>query len=259
MDIEQAVCEFSETTVSVGDFDALRNCDIILNTAGVPGKVGSRDVYLDGNMEILRDMAGKIKRWGRSPIFVSASNPVDVLNYKLFELTGGRRERFIGFSKNDSLRFKWSLAREIGTAPSQVDALVIGEHGDDQAPLFTTARRLDTGAAIVLTEMERQSVLQRVKTWFGKYQTLDCGRSSGWASGVGLCRLIRLIQSGSGEIMPCSVIPDGEYGLAGLSIGLPARLGPSGVTEIVEIEISGEEKQNLRKAADKILSSIEKC
>ena len=256
-DIEQAICESSETKLFVGAIDDLKSCDIVLNTAGIPEmKAGSRDDYLNGNIEIYRQIAEKIKRWGTSPVILSATNPIDVLNYRFFEMTQLPPEKFIGFSRNDSLRFIWSASRETGIPSPRLEALVIGEHGDGQVPLFGTLRDKQSGQALSLSDGQKNSILQRVKTWFGEYQELDSGRSSGWTSGVGLCRVIKLILTDSDEICPCSVIPHGQYGLRDLSIGLPVRLGKSGVREIVKLELSEDENVRLQSAAEKIKKLI---
>ena len=313
MDIGQAVCETSATQLSVGSLDDIKFCDIVLNAAGIPEmSTASRDDYLNGNIAIYRELADKIKRWGTAPVILSATNPIDVINYSLYKMTGLPREKFVGFCRNDTLRFKWAASKETGIPASQLDALVIGEHGDGQVPVFSRLRRkgtsanidagtdldigadinadpninvgahLDSGVALDsgvtldsvvaldsgvardsgadheagttldLDDDAKSRVLNTVKTWFADYQKLDSGRSSGWTSGVGLCKIIKAILSESGEVFPCSVIPDGEYGLSGVSIGLPVRLGRSGVKEIVSVNLADDEKANLLSACEKI-------
>ena len=269
MDIEQAVCEGSETKLCSGTLDDLAACDIILNTAGVPERVvASRDDFLAGNIEILRELAARIRSWGTSPVFVSATNPIDVLNYKFFEMSGLPAERFVGFSRNDMLRFKWAVSAETGIPANQLEAIVIGEHGDGQVPIFGSLRETDTNTELELSETQKASILNRVKTWFGDYQALDSGRSSGWTSGVGLNRIISMIVvddliAGNDfavkDICSCSVIPNGQYGLCDLSIGLPVRLGHKGVREIVEIDLTNEENAALQQAAEKIKRAIKSC
>jgi len=267
LDIEQAVCEFSETKLRACAFDELASCDILLNAAGVPERaVTSRDEFLAGNIEILRSLATSIRSWGTSPVIISATNPIDVLNYKLYELTGLPSQRFVGFSRNDTLRFKWAAAAETGVPASELDAFVIGEHGDGQVPVFGSLKNTVTGEAINLTGTQKASILSRIKTWFGEYQSLDSGRSSGWTSGIGLYRIITMIlldgdfaEVGSDELCSCSVIPDGQYGLKDLSIGLPVKLGRKGVREIVEIDLAAEETTALNKAAEKIKAAIKSC
>ena len=253
MDIEQAVCESGEIKLSAGDIGDMKSCDVVLNAAGVPEmKASSRDDYLDGNIVIFRELAEKIRQWGTAPVIINVSNPVDVLNYELFRMTGLPREKFIGFSRNDTLRMIWAASKEIRIPASRLDALVIGEHGDGQVPVFSRLRYKDTGQTLSINDTQKENILRLVKTWFGDYQKLDSGRSSGWTSGAGICRLIELILTDSNEIYPCSVIPDGEYGIRGISIGLPVRLGRSGVREIVEIDLDENERARLLSAAEKI-------
>ena len=269
MDIEQAVCECSETKLRCGALDELGDCDIILNTAGVPERaVSSRDEFLSGNIEILRELAARIRSWGTSPVIVSATNPIDVLNYKFFEMSGLPAERFVGFCRNDTQRFKWAVAAETGIPAQQLDALVIGEHGDGQVPIFGSLKHIDADTALNLGDTQKTSILNRVKTWFGDYQSLDSGRSSGWTSGMGLQRIISMIvvddifagsDFNSNDICSCSVIPSGQYGLHGLSIGLPVRLGHCGVREIVELDLTDDENTALQAAAEKIQSAIKSC
>ena len=255
MDIEQAVSPSSGTKLSAGGVDDLKTCDIVLNAAGIPErKAASRDDYLAGNLVIIRELAEKIRRWGTAPVILSATNPVDVLNYSLFRMTGLPREKFIGFSKNDTLRLAWAVSKETGIPARRLRALVIGEHGDGQVPIFSYLT--DSGGPLRLSDSQKERILRRVKTWFGEYQNLDAGRSSGWTSGVGLTSVMELVLSDSDEICPCSVIPGGEYGLRDLSVGLPARLGRSGVREIAEIDLSDDERAGLHRASEKIRTLI---
>ena len=305
MDIEQAVCEYSSVGISAAGIDDLQNCDIVLNAAGVPEmSAASRDDYLAGNMKIICELAENISRWSAAPVILSATNPIDVLNYALYNMTGLPRERFIGFSRNDTLRFKWAIAKETGIPASQIEALVIGEHGEGQVPVFSSVRvgasetpdrghrppsgedidtprvqsaagsRIQYGAPGHTVGGERESnsaeskqklefaadrkerIIARVNSWFGEYQKLNSGRSSGWTSAVGLCRIIEAISTDSDEVIPCSVIPGGEYGFSGLSIGLPVRLGRAGVREIVEVGLDGEEKASLSLACAKVKKLI---
>jgi malate/lactate dehydrogenase len=258
MDIEQAVCGSTGTTLSTGGPGDLKSCDIILNAAGIPEfKAVSRNDFLSGNIIIIRELADEIRQWGAAPVIINATNPVDVLNYSLFKLTGLPREKFIGFSRNDTLRFKWAVSKETSIPASQLDALVIGEHGDRQTPVFSRLRHKDSKQALDLSDVGKENIITRIQTWFGEYQKLDARRSSGWTSGASLSVIIKAILTSGDELLPCSVIPDGEYGLRGLSIGLPVLLGRNGVREIVEIDLSESERDGLYKAAEKIKNLLE--
>ena len=259
MDIDQGVSETTGTKVIAGSFDDLKDCNIILNTAGIPEKkVASRAEALGENVKIFEDIASKIKAWETSPIILTASNPVDPLNYILYKAMEGSPLRNIGFSRNDSLRFRWSIALETGLPVSEIEAYAIAEHGDNQVPLFSTVKRTDTGEPLVFTDVQKQNILERVKNWFANYQKLDSGRSSGWTSGIGLAKIIEMftIDSDNSEILSCSVIPGNAYGLSDLSIGLPVRLGTEGVKEIIHLDLSDQEKEGLFIAAEKIKNMI---
>ena len=259
MDMEHAVCDFSATVITSGDFAALEGSDIILNTAGVPeSHRASRDDYIEDNLPIYKDIADKIKSWGYFPVIISTSNPVDPLNFKLHEFIGGPRNRYLGLSYNDTLRFKWSVAKELGFPSTLIDGIVLGEHGSYAVPIFTSLKRKDTGEAITLTEQQRQSVKNRPLEWFKDLMSLKTTRTMGWTSGLWLGKIVEAIVNESDTIFPCSCIPEGEYGLSEVSLALPLKLGKEGFREIVEIPLDESEQQALNEASDKIKSLIAK-
>ena len=259
-DIEQAIVGHNNLVIRTGSMDDLKDSDIILNAAGIPDKPGSRDNFLSGNIGIVREFGERVRAWKTKPIVICATNPIDVLNYKTYEYSGLPREKCIGFSRNDTSRFKWAISAVAGLSALTFDALVIGEHGDLQVPLFSSVKSRTTGESIHLAKDKEAAVLRRIKTWLGEYQGLNAGRTTGWVSGVNLAYLIGLIVSGKDEVCACSVIPDGEYGLSsGISIALPVKLGPQGVREIVHIDMTEDEKAGLDRAAEKISRLIKTC
>jgi len=257
MDLDQGVSDITATVVSAGDLGALKECEIIICTAGVQedGRA-SRDEYLIDNLPIYRALADEIKSWGVYPIIITATNPIDVLNYKLYEYIGGPRGRYLGFSRNDTVRFQWAIANELGLPGTAVEALVLGEHGDCSVPIFSSAKRKDTGEPITLADGQRQAVLTKIRSWFSEMLTLKTTRTMAWTSGIGLGMMVEAIVRESDTVIPCSCIPDGEYGLGGVSLGLPLRLGKSGVREIVELGLDETEAEGLAAAAKKIKSLI---
>lgn len=253
MDIDQGTCLISRTRTVSGEFDELESCDIIVNAAGVPASnAASRDAYLDGNIKILSGMAEKISNWSNKPIFISATNPIDVLNYSFYKMIGGSTNRFIGFSSNDTLRFKWAISLETGIDSSMIDAIVLGEHGVCQVPLFSQVKRKDTGEHIAFDEATRAKVLGRVTSWFGQVAGLNAPRTMGWTSAIGIGNIIAGIMGINDDLIPCSVIPNNEYGISDISIGLPIKLDSNGLKSIVEIAISEDEREKLMLAADTI-------
>ena len=259
IDIGLAAADLSDTIVREGPIGDLKGSDIILNAAGVPDKIGSRDDYLSGNIGIIRDFGQWVQEWNDQPVVICATNPVDVLNYKTFEFSGLPREKCVGLSRNDLARFKWAVSSETGLSPRSFDAFVLGEHGQFQVPLFSSVISRVTGEKVLFTDRQKESILQKADAWLGEYQGLNAGRTTGWVSGVNIGYIIELIVSGKDEACACSVIADGEYGLYGLSLALPVRLGPEGVREIVKIDITDEENAALTRAAEKISGLIKGC
>jgi malate dehydrogenase len=162
--------------------------------------------------------------------------------------------QFIGFSRNDSLRFRWAIGKVLDTPVTDVEAMVIGEHGEAQVPLFS--RVTIKGEAVELNPAQKAEVDKLIRTWFTTYVSLNSGRSSGWTSAVTIGQIIAVIGSGSEEVLACSAILDGQYGLSGVSIGVPVVLGRNGIAQIVELPLSQEETTGLQAAAKKIITLI---
>jgi malate/lactate dehydrogenase len=255
MDMEQAVSALNSTIISRGDWDAMQRCQIIIMAAGAPERnAGSRLAYLDDNLNIIRSVAGQLARYCPEAIVVNATNPVDVCNYILYTLTGMPAHRFIGFSCNDSLRLQWAIGRVLAVPAADVQAMVIGEHGEAQVPLFS--RITVRGDPVKLDETQQADVDNQIKTWFTRYVSLNSGRSTGWTSAVTMGQQIKLIVNGGEDVIACSAVLDGPYGLTGLSLGVPVVLGPDGIAQVVELPLSPDERAGLHAAAKKTVALI---
>ena len=251
MDLEQAISEYNQTRITAGKWSDLKGCDIILLSASVPEtNVKSRIEYLGDNLQIIQTVCSYIKEYCPNAVLINATNPVDVINLAIQKLTGAKRNQVIGFSRNDKLRMRWAIAKVLGVNTTDVSAICIGEHGEKQVPLFS--RVFVKGEARELTEDEKRKVLFETSNWFTNYQSLKSGRTSGWTSALGLAKLVQCIIEDSDEIIPCSVILEGEYGFYGISLGVPVRLGSCGVKQIIEYPLTKGELEALKEAAEKI-------
>lgn len=277
MDLEQAVAEISGSRIVGGDWADVAGCDVVVLSASLPERnVASRDEYLTGNLDIVRKAAEHLTACPEAVVIV-ATNPVDVFTYVLARLAGGAPSRFVGYSYNDTLRFRWALARTLQVAMADVDALVLGEHGDMQVPLFDLVGV--KGVPVSLSEQQRREVETATRTWFSTYQSLNAGRTSGWTSAMGIARLVTAMAGGAatasdpdcdatagdappasaGELLPCSAVLQGEYGLSGVSLGVPVVLSPGGVRQIVEVPLTPVERSQLHAAGDKVRGLIERA
>jgi malate dehydrogenase len=250
MDLNTAVAA-QDIRVRTGSFEDLPGSSIVIIAASVslmangsPAVLSSRMELLPGNLALLRDMGKKINRFCPEAVVITATNPVDPLNYAMYLLSADRdRKRFIGYSTNDSFRFSMMAASALGVKTSQVSATVIGEHGSSQVLLFSSLR-VD-GRSVSVSEELKQRIRQQVPQILKSYEELRSGRTAGWTSAVGLASLCRAIGQDTSQMMPCSVVLDGEYGYRGLSMTAPAIMGRGGLQQILEWKLAPEEYQGL--------------
>ena len=247
LDMSTAVSALN-ISVKAGDFADLVGSDVVINSAGMPqGLIADRMEMLPKNIPLVRDTALKIKEFCPGAIILTATNPVDPLNYATYLASGFDRKRVLGYSVNDSFRFRELVARAKGVKVSQVQATVVGEHGSTQVPLFSSAR-VD-GKQVFFTDKEKREILGEIPNILRRFEELQAGRTAGWTCAVGVASLIRAIRDDSGEVFPTSVVLDGEYGQHGLSMSVPVKLGRSGVKEIEEWTLEPEEQAKFEKSA----------
>lgn len=251
MDLGQAAGALEGTAVRAGGWDDLAGADIVILSAGLPERsVSSRDEYLAGNLTIVREAAGHLAARCPDAVVIVATNPIDVFTAALARLTSMDERRFVGYSWNDTLRLRWAVARVLGVPAAEVDALVIGEHGDMQVPLLD--RISVRGEPVVLTPEQGREAESSVRNWFSTYQALNSGRTSGWTSAVGLAAVVGAVAGRGPDVIPGSAVLRGEYGVSGVSLGVPLRLGPRGVEEVVELPLTPAQAEAFRAAARKV-------
>jgi malate dehydrogenase len=179
-------------------------------------------------------------------VVIIVTNPVDPLTARLASRLGDRR-RVLGYTLNDSLRLRTAIGDARGVPASEVEAWVLGEHGDRAVPIFSRVR---VGAEpVTLSASERGAASEFLRRWYRRHVALDSGRSSTWTSGAGVASMIAALAGGAGDPWVASVLLDGEYGLSGVAVGVPVVLGPRGVERVVEWELSPAELAALRDAA----------
>jgi malate/lactate dehydrogenase len=248
LDLEQVLEQGARGTVREGGDDDIPRADILVVTASLPLTVNdSRMVYLEGNARIVTSVVDLLPEdW--PGVLLLVTNPVDPLCTLVQRRTGLDRRRVLGYTINDSLRLRTGIGRALGVAPGRVTAWSIGEHGPLTVPLWDRLQ-LD-GAAITLERAQREQVEDFVGNWYVRHVALDSGRSSTWTSGLGVARMVSAMAHGDPRPWTASLVLDGEYGISGVSLSVPVSLGPDGVAEIHEWELSAAQSERLRRAAD---------
>lgn len=255
MDIATAVSS-KDVLVRAGSYDDLPGSDIIINTAAPHSKVvlKDRNEMLAPNIELVKDISLKIKQHCPDAIIINVNNPVEPLNYVTYLAGEFDRRKVIGYSANDSFRFRELLAADYKVKVSQVEGTVIGEHGSTQVMLFSSARI--NGEPVSADEQTKTRIKAEIPKIFKKLEGLKAGRTAGYTCAEGIAATVHAIKYNTGELLPCSAILKGEYGYDNLCMTVPAKVGKDGIQEIQEWELAPDEKAELDISARTIESSM---
>jgi len=252
MDTGTAAAE-KDVTVRAGEFSEMKGSHIVIVAAGAAqGVLSSRMEMLPKNLPIIRDIAEDIKEYAPDAIVITATNPVDPLNYMMYRCTGFDRYKIIGYTSNDSIRFRQMVAQAFGYEFNEVKGIVIGEHGESQVPLFSSVEV--KGKSVKIDSNTKQKIRSQIAEVLRRYEELKTGRTAGVTSAAGIKDIIEAIVNNTHEILPSSAVLDGEYGQHNLSMGVPLVLGSGGVIEIKELALAPDEQTYL-EATVKVLKA----
>jgi malate dehydrogenase len=254
MDLSTAMAGLN-VKVKSGGYEDTAGTNVVINAAGLHQDItADRTEMLIKNVHLVRDTALQLRRYCPDAVVITAANPVDALNYATWLAGGFERRQLIGYSLNDTLRFREFVARARGVEAGRVEALVIGEHGFTQVPLFSSVR-ID-GRSVSFTDAEKQAIRDEHPRFFERFEGLKAGRTSGWTCAVGLAALTRAIVNDTGDILAGSAVLAGEYGQRGLSMGVPIRLGKTGIQEILEWDLAPDEQAGLDRSAEQLRAGV---
>ena len=245
MDLATAVLE-KKMDIRSGGYEDLKDSNIVIMCGGAPqGLIKSRMEMLDKNLPIIQDVGRKISELAPAAVVVTASNPVDPLNYAMYRATGFDRHRLLGYSMNDTLRFRALVAQTLGQVTRDVEAIAIGEHGESQVLLFSSVRV--KSKPVKFDEATKIKILAHIPEILRSFEELRTGRTSGITSAVGMRDIVDAIVNNTHSIVPSSVVLDGEFGQRNLSMGVPVQLGTGGVYQVVEPDLAPDEEKQLEK------------
>jgi malate dehydrogenase len=249
-DVNHGVAYDSNTRVVQGDYAATEGSDVVVITAGIPRKPGQTRIDLAGdNAPIMEDIGASVAEYNDDFVSVTTSNPVDLLNRHLYEAGDRDRHRVIGFGgRLDSARFRYVLAERFDSPVRNVEATIMGEHGDAQAPVFSKVR-VD-GRDPDFSADEREEIIADLQQ--SAMDVIERKGATQWGPATGVAHTVEAILRDTGEVLPASIPLDGEYGHDDTGMGVPVRLSSNGVEEVIEWDLDDYETDLLDEAAAKL-------
>jgi malate dehydrogenase len=261
LDMLQAgpVLGYDTLVTGTNDYNDTENSDIVVITSGFPRKPGmSRDDLVKKNQEIVTQVTQEVVKHSPDCIIIIVTNPLDAMAQLAYHVSGFPRNRVIGMAGVlDTARFRTFIAQELNVSVRDVQAYVLGGHGDTMVPLS----RMCTVAGVPISQLipaERiEQIVQRTRDGGAEIVKLLGTGSAYFAPSASVLQMIDSILLDKKMIMPCAVYLQGEYGIDGLFVGVPAKLGAKGLEEIVEIELTDSERALLQQSANAVKELVE--
>ena len=252
------------TTVNKENYKNLEGSDVIVITAGLARKPGmSRDDLLQKNVEIMTDVGKNIKKYAPDAKLVVVTNPADIIAYALQKITGIAPSRIIGLGGSlDSARFRTFIAQELKVSVEDVNAFVIGGHGDDMVPFVRYSSVAGIPISNLLSKEKIDEIIKRTRFGGGEIVNFLKSGSAYYAPGISITAMVESIIKGKNRVIPCAAFLTGShakhYGVKDIFIGVPIRIGESCVEEIYDIDFNNDEKLLWNKTVESVNASCKK-
>ncbi len=245
---------FDTRVIGSNGYDETAGSDIVIITAGIARKPGmSRDDLLNTNAGIVKQVSEQVKRTSPSAIIIMVSNPLDVMCYVAKQVTGFPRERVLGMAGVlDTARYRSFLAEALDVSVEDIQAMVLGGHGDTMVPLISYT----TVSGIPVTQLMDQKTLDAIvgRTRNGGAEIVKYLKtgSAYYAPSAAAVQMAEAIVLDKKRVLPCAAWLEGEYGMSGLFLGVPCKLGRKGLEQIIEVELTSTERTDLGKSAEAV-------
>lgn len=251
--------QFDSKVVGTNDYKDISDSDVVIITAGLPRKPGmSRDDLLATNAKIMKECCEGVKKYAPNSVLIIVSNPLDAMAFVAKQVTGFPRERVIGMAGVlDTARFRTFISEEVNVSVKDVQAIVLGGHGDTMVPM---PRHCSVGG-VPLTEMLSQerveALVQRTRQGGAEIVNLLKTGSAYYAPSASAVQMAEAILKDQKRILPCAVELDGEYGVKGLFIGVLCKLGGSGMEKVIELKLNETERAGLEHSTKAVRELVE--
>jgi malate dehydrogenase len=249
---------FDAKVIGTNSYEETKGSDVVIITSGVPRKPGmSREDLLDINRKIIESVVGEVVKKSPNTILIMVTNPLDTMTYLAYKKSGLPKERVMGMAGVlDTARFRAFIAMELGVSVEDIQALLLGGHGDEMVPLprYTAVSGIPLSQLLPKETIDR--LVDRARKGGGEIVNLLKTGSAFYAPSAGAIQMAEAILKDKKRILPCCVYLNGEYGLKDICFGVPVKLGAKGVESIIELELTEEEKKLVAKSAESVKKSI---
>jgi malate dehydrogenase len=250
---------FDTRVIGANDYGPAEGAELFIVTAGVARKPGmSRDDLVNTNVEIVKSVSNEIKKCSPDAMVIVVSNPLDVMCYVAKEVTGFPRERVFGMAGVlDTARFRTFLSEAAGVSVQDIQAMVLGGHGDSMVPLISTTNVSGIPITKFIDQEKLDAIVQRTRMGGGEIVKYLKTGSAYYAPSSGAVQMAEAIVRDKKRVLPCSAWLQGEFGLDGLYLGVPCKLGSGGMEGIIEVDLSADEAAALKASADSVKSVLD--
>ncbi len=253
LDMSQAgpVLGTDATVVGTNGYDETAGSDVVVITSGIPRGPGmSRDDLLLTNMKIVTSVVGEVVKHSPDSVLVVVTNPLDAMVQRALQISGFPKNRVVGMAGIlDTARFRTFLAQELGVSVESVSAFVLGGHGDTMVPVVGSTSVGGRPIAQLLPPERIEQIVQRTQDGGAEIIGLLKTGSAFYAPSASIVQMVESILMDKKQVLPCTAYLEGEYGIDGIYVGVPVKLGAGGVEEIVEFELTDEESAALKGSA----------
>tara|TARA_B100001146_G_scaffold112128_1_gene98945 strand:+ start:506 stop:1459 length:954 start_codon:yes stop_codon:yes gene_type:complete len=256
LDLQESSClqVFDSLVTGTNDYKETANSDIVVITAGLPRKPGmSREDLLATNAKIVQSVTEKIMEHSHEPIIIVVSNPLDAMVYMAKKTSNLPKNKIIGMAGVlDSARLRTFVSLELGCSLVDVDAMVLGGHGDSMVPLPRYTSVSGISITELMTKEQIDRVVERTRKGGAEIVSLLKTGSAFYAPGASVVKMIEAVLHDKRRILPCTAYLEGEYGWSGIFFGVPVMMGINGIEKVIELKMTDEEKVALDKSAQDV-------